>query len=66
VKSPLAAAFLSLLIPAGLDAAIMDPNDELQIAVVNEDESVLASNETMEKSIAVLKNDTLYCDSYLD
>jgi 5-methyltetrahydrofolate corrinoid/iron sulfur protein methyltransferase len=66
VKSPLAAAFLSLLIPAGLDAAIMDPNDELQMAVVNEDEAVLASDATMERSIAVLKNDTLYCDSYLD
>ena len=66
VKSPLAAAFLSLLIPGGLDAAIMDPNDELQMAVVGEDEAVLASDETLEKSIAVLRNDTLYCDSYLD
>jgi 5-methyltetrahydrofolate corrinoid/iron sulfur protein methyltransferase len=66
VKSPLAAAFLSLLIPAGLDAAIMDPNDELQMAVVNEDVEVLAADETLDKSIAVLKNDTLYCDSYLD
>jgi 5-methyltetrahydrofolate corrinoid/iron sulfur protein methyltransferase len=66
VKSPLAAAFLSLLIPAGLDAAIMDPNDELQMAVVNQDEEALASDESFEKSIAVLKNDTLYCDSYLD
>jgi len=66
VKSPLAAAFLSLLIPAGLDAAIMDANDELQMAVVNEDEAVLSADETMERSIAVLRNDTLYCDSYLD
>lgn len=66
VKSPLAAAFLTLLIPAGLDAAIMDPNDALQMAVVNADESVLSANETIEKSISVLRNETLYCNSYLD
>ena len=66
VKSPLAAAFLSLLIPAGLDAAIMDPNDELQMAVVNADEATLTSNESIQRSISVLQNETLYCNSYLD
>jgi 5-methyltetrahydrofolate corrinoid/iron sulfur protein methyltransferase len=66
VKSPLAAAYLSLLIPAGLDAAIMDPNDELQIAVVNADEATLSSTDSIAKSVAVLQNQTLYCDSYLD
>ena len=66
VKSPLAAAFLSLLIPAGLDAAIMDPDDTLQMAVVNQDETVLAADDTMERSLSILRNETLYCDSYLD
>lgn len=66
VRSPLAAAFLSLLIPAGLDAAIMDSEDALQMAVVHEDESVLAGDEGMERSMSILKNETLYCDSYLD
>ena len=66
VKSPLAAAFLSLLIPAGLDAAIMDPEDELQMAVVNSDEATLTSNESIQRSISVLQNETLYCNSYLD
>ncbi|MDP2181509.1 MAG: dihydropteroate synthase [Actinomycetota bacterium] len=66
VKSPLAAALLALLIPVGLDAAIMDPNDELQMAVVNQDQSVLAADTTVEKSMAVLRNETLYCNSYLD
>ena len=65
VKSPLAAALLALLIPSGLDAAIMDPNDELQMAVVRQDEKVLSS-ETIRKSVGVLKNETLYCNSYLD
>ncbi len=66
VKSPLAAAFLSLLIPAGLDAAIMDPNDVLQMAVVNQDQATLAADDTIAKSMSVLKNETLYCNSYLD
>jgi 5-methyltetrahydrofolate corrinoid/iron sulfur protein methyltransferase len=66
VRSPLAAAFLSLLIPAGLDAAIMDSEDALQMAVVHEDESVLSGDEGMERSMSILKNETLYCDSYLD
>ncbi len=66
VKSPMAAALLSLLIPMGLSAAIMDPNDELQMAVVRQDVDVLAADDTMEKSIAVLRNETLYCNSYLD
>lgn len=66
VKSPLAAAFLTLLIPAGLDAAIMDPGDDLQMAAVRQDPSEMASDESVERSIAVLRNETLYCDSYLD
>jgi 5-methyltetrahydrofolate corrinoid/iron sulfur protein methyltransferase len=66
VKSPLAAAFLALLIPAGLDAAIMDPNDRLQMAVVHQDQAVLESDDTIEKSLSVLRNETLYCNSYLD
>lgn len=66
VKSPMAAALLALLIPAGLSAAIMDPNDELQMAVVDQDMAALEADDTMEKSIAVLKNEILYCDSYLD
>ena len=66
VKSPLAAALLAVLIPAGLTSAIMDPNDELQMAVVNEDEAVLSADETIAKSMSVLKNETLYCNSYLD
>jgi 5-methyltetrahydrofolate corrinoid/iron sulfur protein methyltransferase len=65
-KSPLAAAFLTLLIPAGLDAAIMDPNDTLQMAVVNQDQSVLADNENIARSVSVLQNEMLYCNSYLD
>jgi 5-methyltetrahydrofolate corrinoid/iron sulfur protein methyltransferase len=66
VKSPLAAGLLALLIPAGLDAAIMDPNDDLQMAVVNTDEAVLSQDTTIEKSMSVLRNETLYCNSYLD
>jgi len=66
VKSPIAAAFLSLLIPVGLDAAIMDPDDTLQMAVVRQDDAVLAADDTIERSYSVLKNDTLYCDSFLD
>ncbi len=66
VKSPLAAAYLSLLVPVGLDAAIMDPEDRLQMAVVREDEAVLSEDDTIERSLSVLRNETLYCDSYLD
>ncbi|MDO9557509.1 MAG: dihydropteroate synthase [Coriobacteriia bacterium] len=66
VKAPLAAAFLTLLIHAGLDAAIMDPNDELQMAVVRADGATLLGTDAIEKSIAILKNETLYCNSYLD
>ncbi len=66
VKSPLAAALLALLLPAGLDAAIMDPNDDLQMGVARTAPDVLALDETVEKSLAVLRNETLYCDSYLD
>ncbi|TLM80407.1 MAG: dihydropteroate synthase DHPS [Actinobacteria bacterium] len=66
VKSPLAAALLALLLPAGLDAAIMDPNDDLQMGVARTAPEALALDETVEKSLAVLRNETLYCDSYLD
>jgi 5-methyltetrahydrofolate corrinoid/iron sulfur protein methyltransferase len=66
VKPPLAAAFLTLLIPAGLDAAIMDANDELQMSVARADTAELESDEAIQASLSVLKNETLYCDSYLD
>jgi 5-methyltetrahydrofolate corrinoid/iron sulfur protein methyltransferase len=66
VKSPLAAALLAILIPAGLASAIMDPNDELQMKVARTDPSVLEVDEELEKSMAVLRNETLYCDSFLD
>jgi hypothetical protein len=62
----LAAALLTLLIPVGLDAAIMDSQDVLQMAVVHSDQEVLTGNEMIERSVAVLQNETLYCDSYLD
>jgi len=66
VKSPMAAALLALLIPAGLSSAIMDPNDELQMRVARTDPAELQLTEALEKSISVLKNETLYCHSYLD
>ena len=65
-KSPLAAAFLTLLIPAGLDAAIMDADDELQMAVVRGDAEAIGSDENVRRSVEVLNNETLYCNSYLD
>jgi 5-methyltetrahydrofolate corrinoid/iron sulfur protein methyltransferase len=66
VRSPMAAALLALLLPAGLDAAIMDPNDELQMRVARSAPGELALNESLERSMAVLRNEVLYCDSYLD
>lgn len=66
LKGPIAAALLAILIPAGLDSAIMDPNDELQMAVVRSEPGQLEIDDTMEKSMAVLRNETLYCNSYLD
>ena len=66
VKSPMAAALLALLIPAGLSSAIMDPNDELQMTVARTDPAELQLTDALEKSISVLKNETLYCHSYLD
>ena len=66
VKSPMAAALLAVLIPAGLTSAIMDPNDELQMMVARTDPSELELTESLEKSMSVLRNETLYCDSYLD
>jgi 5-methyltetrahydrofolate corrinoid/iron sulfur protein methyltransferase len=66
VKSPMAAALLALLIPAGLSSAIMDPNDELQMQVARTDPAELELTEELEKSMSILKNETLYCHSYLD
>jgi 5-methyltetrahydrofolate corrinoid/iron sulfur protein methyltransferase len=66
VKSPLAAALLALLIPAGLSSAIMDPNDELQMMVARTDPAELSLSAELEKSMSVLRNEILYCDSYLD
>lgn len=66
VKSPMAAALLALLIPAGLSSAIMDPNDELQMQVARTDPAELQMTEALQKSISILKNETLYCHSYLD
>lgn len=66
VKSPMAAALLAILIPAGLTSAIMDPNDELQMMVARTDPADLKLDEALEKSMSVLRNEILYCDSYLD
>lgn len=70
VKSPLATALLGLLIPAGLSAAIMDADDPRQMKMARSDgigESDLASlDEDIVRSVKVLKNETLYADSYLD
>jgi 5-methyltetrahydrofolate corrinoid/iron sulfur protein methyltransferase len=66
IKSPLAAALLALLIPAGLDSAIMDSNDELQMKVARTAPGELKLTSELEKSMAVLRNETLYCNSYLD
>jgi 5-methyltetrahydrofolate corrinoid/iron sulfur protein methyltransferase len=66
VKPPMAAALLAILIPAGLDAAIMDPEDEMQMKVVNSDQAALELDESLQRSMQVLRNEILYCDSYLD
>jgi 5-methyltetrahydrofolate corrinoid/iron sulfur protein methyltransferase len=66
VKSPMAAALLAILIPAGLTSAIMDPNDELQMMVARTDPAELQLTDEIEKSMAILRNETLYCHSYLD
>lgn len=52
VKPHLAAALVTLLMEAGLDSAIMDPMDEMQMGAV--------------RSVSILKNESLYCHSYLD
>ncbi len=62
----MAAALLAILIPAGLASAIMDPNDDLQMMVARTDPGELKADEALEKSMAVLRNETLYCNSYLD
>jgi 5-methyltetrahydrofolate corrinoid/iron sulfur protein methyltransferase len=66
VKPPMAAALLALLIPAGLDAAIMDPEDEMQMKIVRAEPGELVLDAPLERSMAVLRNEILYCDSYLD
>lgn len=66
VKGPMAAALLALLIPAGLDAAIMDPDDKLQMSVARAKPGEFETDEAVEKTMSVLRNETLYCDSYLD
>lgn len=66
VKSPMAAALLALLIPAGLDSAIMDADDELQMGVARTAPEELVLDDALEKSMSILRNETLYCDSYLD
>jgi 5-methyltetrahydrofolate corrinoid/iron sulfur protein methyltransferase len=66
LKAPLAAALLAILIPAGLDSAIMDSNDALQMKVVRTNPAELEIDEVLGKSMAVLRNETLYCNSYLD
>jgi len=66
VKSPLAAALLAIMIPAGLSSAIMDSNDELQMKVARTDPAELEATEELAKSMAVLRNEILYCSSYLD
>jgi 5-methyltetrahydrofolate corrinoid/iron sulfur protein methyltransferase len=66
LKGPLAAALLAILIPAGLDSAIMDSNDDLQMKVARTPVGELEIDETLDKSMAVLRNETLYCNSYLD
>ncbi len=52
LHSTIAATLLVMLLDAGLDAAIMDPLDKELMATV--------------KTVDVLRNDTLYCHSYLD
>lgn len=65
-RSPLAAAYLTILIPAGLDAAIMDADDELQMAAARGRTDGHDRAEDLTRSLSVLKNETLYCHSYLD
>ncbi|MBI5231101.1 MAG: dihydropteroate synthase [Coriobacteriales bacterium] len=67
VKGPMAAALLALLIPAGLDSAIMDADDELQMKVARTDPAAMQiDDDRIAKSISVLENNDLYCHSYLD
>jgi hypothetical protein len=44
----------------------MDPNDEMQMMVARTDPDELQMTEALAKSMAILRNDTLYCHSYLD
>ena len=67
IKGPMAAALARMLIPMGLDAAIMDPNDERQmIGRAHRARPSCSSTRRMVKTLAVLRNETLYCNSYLD
>ncbi len=61
VKTPLAAALLTMLLEVGLDAAIMDPLDEEMMAAAHGER-----HDAFEKTAAILRNETLYCHSYLD
>lgn len=66
VRSPLAAAFLTMLISAGLDAAIMDADDDMQMRAAHEGPAAFPDDDAVARSIAVLSNETLYCHSFLD
>jgi hypothetical protein len=44
----------------------MDPNDDLQMAVARTEPASLQMTEALDRSISVLRNETLYCHSYLD
>jgi len=61
VKPALASALLSMLLEVGLDAAIMDPLDADQMNAANG-----VKHPDFEKTAAILRNETLYCHSFLD
>jgi 5-methyltetrahydrofolate corrinoid/iron sulfur protein methyltransferase len=67
VKPALAATLLALLREAGLDSAIMDPNDEAQMRVARaEDPSAIPFDAEMEAALPIMRNEALYCHSFLD
>lgn len=60
VRPALASTFLSMLLEAGLDAAIMDPlDDEVMAAARGE------RHPAHDRTEAILRNEMLYCHSYL-
>ncbi len=61
VRTPLAATLLVMLLDVGLDAAIMDPLDEALMAASRGER-----HPDHERTAAILRNETLYCHSYLD